>query len=415
MYFIILIYLLIKYNFSQIILPLNFNESFNNFDFVYNFLNQEIYTEFNLGTPKQKINSYILFNDSGFYISNSFSYNHNKSSSFKSLNNFKEERYFTSNYFEWAINSTDTFYLLNKEKKFKKYKNFNFLYLINEQKKEKYNNKLCNSILGFKPAKNSFIDILKVNEIIDRKCVTFDLEKNIAIIGNYPYEIYNKIYNKNNFLISNLDIYNFNFNWQIKIDKIFGENKTIEYDKTCKFNLNVEGLIGTKKIQEFVNKTFFNDLIEQKKCFHKNNENKFGYYYCNNNINLNNFQTIFFNQKSFNFTFNFNHKDLFKKVENYYYFLIIFNEKIEFGHEITFGKIFFKKYLVTIEQERKIIGISLKNLNNNKINYKFLIVIILIIIIILLLFIFLKLIYFNKKKHHLNIIDDYEYSPKLIE
>ena len=163
-------------------------------------------------------------------------------------------------------------------------------------------------------------------------------------------------------------------------------------------------MIGTKNIQEFVNKSFFNVLIEEKKCFHERKEN-FGFYYCKNNVNLNNFKTIFFNQKSFNFTFEFNFKDLFKKIENYYFFLIIFNEKIEFGHEIIFGRIFFEKYLLTFEQERKIIAISLKNTKK--------IIIFLLLIILILLTTILKLILFRKKKHS-NIID-YEYYPKLIE
>ena len=103
--FKILLFFLIKKTFFQIILPLNLNKSNFNNDFIYNFLNQEFYTEINLGTPKQKIYSYILFNDSGFFIKNSSFYNEKKSSSFKSLNNFKEERYFNSKYFEWALNS----------------------------------------------------------------------------------------------------------------------------------------------------------------------------------------------------------------------------------------------------------------------------------------------------------------------
>ena len=403
-----LLFFLLKKIISQIFLPLKLNKtSFNN-DFIYNFLNQEFYTEINLGTPKQKIFSYILFNDSGFYIKKSSFYNHKKSSSFKSLNNFKEERFFNSKYFEWALNSTETFYFSSK----KKIKNLNFLYLINEQKKEKYFNENCNSILGFKPGKNSFIEILKEKKIIEKKCATFDLKNNVLIIGNFPYEIYD-FYNKNEFLISNLEIHNFNFEWQIKIDKIFSE-KLIEFDKICKFNINVEGLIGTKNIQEFVNKTFFNVLIEEKKCFHERKE-KFGFYYCKNDVNLNDFKTIFFNQKSFNFTFEFNFKDLFKKIENYYFFLIIFNEKIEFGHEIIFGRIFFEKYLLTFEQERKIIAISLKNTKKkNKFNIKLLIIIFLLLIILLLLTTILKLNFLSRKKKHSNIID-YEYFPKLIE
>ena len=180
--FKILLFFLIKKTFFQIILPLNLNKSKNNNDFIYNFLNQEFYTEINLGNPKQKIYSYILFNDSGFFIKNSSFYNEKKSSSFKSLNNFKAERYFNSKYFEWALNSTETFYFSIK-KKIKKIKNLNFLYLINEQKKEKYCNENCNSILGFKPGKNSFIDILKEKKIIEKKCATFDLKNNVLIIG----------------------------------------------------------------------------------------------------------------------------------------------------------------------------------------------------------------------------------------
>jgi hypothetical protein len=139
------------------------------------------------------------------------------------------------------------------------------------------------------------------------------------------------------------------------------------------------------------------------------------------------FPPLIFYIKSENITFEFTYKDLFKKINDKYYFLIIF-ERFVSGYW-RFGKPFYKKYTFVYNGDAKTIGFYLdKNIlddyndknqdgekNNNK-DWKLELSTLKIVIIIVLLMIFISLViiisYFagkkcnEKRKRYANELDD---------
>ena len=143
---------------------------------------------------------------------------------------------------------------------------------------------------------------------------------------------------------------------------------------------------------------------------------------CEKNFSTENFPTLYFYQKEFNYTFELTHKDLFKVIGDKKYFLIIFDKVSNYPWK--FGKLFMNKYLFNFDTDQSKIGFY-KDLNNNNskgYNIQNLIVILGIIWSVLLIitaigFFFLgKFVYKKKRRKRFNEIDDkYEYNQKQIE
>lgn len=90
----------------------------------------------------------------------------------------------------------------------------------------------------------------------------------------------------------------------------------------------------------FIN-NFFNELILKNLCkiFYSSNKWYKGFY-CDNNINIENFSNLYFYHKELNYTFNLNYNDLFIKEKDKLFFLIIFkHDSTDFFWE--FGEVFF--------------------------------------------------------------------------
>ena len=147
-------------------------------------------------------------------------------------------------------------------------------------------------------------------------------------------------------------------------------------------------------------------------------------YSCNNEekFKIEKFPSLNFNIKSENVNFEFTYKDLFKKIDNKYYFFVIFrNFDID---SWCIGKPFYLKYTLVYNGDAKTIcfynknNISVKK-GNKELLFKLITFKIIIIIILFLVFIFLVIrisYYFGKKlniirKRHANELDDnYEYN-----
>ena len=131
----------------------------------------------------------------------------------------------------------------------------------------------------------------------------------------------------------------------------------------------------------------------KKKC-EKFNNIKFDYFICDINDKIDDFPIISFNHKGLNYTFEFNYQDLFLKVDNKFYFLIVFKDIKDNNWKI--GKPFFKKYQLIFESDRKLIGFYTGKIKS-KINFNWIIVFILFIILIILI-IFMIIRYKNLPK-----------------
>ena len=88
---------------------------------------------------------------------------------------------------------------------------------------------------------------------------------------------------------------------------------------------------------------------------------------CNEKIDVKKFPSLKFYNKDFEFSFELNYKDLFKKYKNKYYFLIV-EQNIYSNFNWKFGTPFLKKYELTFDQDRKTISYYLKSNDNNYVN-----------------------------------------------
>ena len=235
-----------------------------------------------------------------------------------------------------------------------------------------------------------------MQKIIDSFVFTLEFndnsnEENNLLIGNYPHEYNNKKYNIDFFHFGKVYIDNDNLIWEFIINNVkFGKN-VVEKNIFCDFNPSFEGLIGTNMFEKYINEIYFEQKIKDKICF-KDSENYYTYYYCNEIKNFNN-TSIFFEQNDINYSFEINSKELFRKINNKYYFMIIFDNYN--SNKWFFGEIFLRKYKMTFDQEKKIIGFyrTPNNIKNNKFLKK-----IIIFLIVILSFLFISYYFIKKKK-----------------
>jgi hypothetical protein len=180
------------------------------------------------------------------------------------------------------------------------------------------------------------------------------------------------------------------------------------------------GLIeGSERYFNTIYLKFFNDYLKNNICTKVmvNNESSYFYTECSNNFNYDNFPDIIFSSIHLNYNFTLTKDDLFMKFGNKIFFLIVFKLT---PNKWGFGEIFFKKYQIYLDKEKKIYGLykrkyNVTTTNNNKNSFLGL------SIILGFLFLFSVLIIFNlykiiksKRKIRANELDDqYEYLSQI--
>jgi hypothetical protein len=278
------------------------------------------------------------------------------------------------------------------------------------------------AILGFKLndeyKKMNFIFQLKKNNFIENFDFFFDFDENFnknfifnnnfnnfkgkIFIGKFPHEINKKLNEKNLFFVnSNLNKNNKN-NFNINFDYVLIKNKF--------FNVNFEILFEQFFISfkiEFLEifKEIFKEFFNKKICFEIENKNynkKEIFFVCDEKIKISN--EIIFNIKNKNFSLNFD--DLFLKINEKFYFLIVFE------NNFILGNIFLQKNLLIFNQEKKQIGFYIKNNKNNKnifILFQTLIIFLCVFIIIFLLFLIKKILSKQRKIKANELEENFDY------
>ena len=153
--------------------------------------------------------------------------------------------------------------------------------------------------------------------------------------------------------------------------------------KSVEINLNSRVIIGTEDFKNFIHKNFFEKLVQRKICeleLVNNDNNEYYVYMCyllkftgqsnqrHPGINYyEDFPNIYFNSKQFEYNFELTKKDLFEKVFDKYYFLIIF-PKTNDENTWKLGEPFYTKYPFTINLDAKTIGFYLNKIDNNDLN-----------------------------------------------
>ena len=474
---IIIFISLILYTFSFISIPLKiYNNS--NFDKIITSSNEIeedffyilLYKEIKIGEPKQKIIFFISPSEYNFYMildngnelkENSYYYDIKKSNSSNiyfgenevgsKANTFfiKEKLYFqkvdkiNNKKEEIGINDINFILYSKRPKVFKELK-----LLSNINSYMVFGLRLCESIdrmeyslnLIRQLKKNNitenykwFIDYnINYNEISNNYNFTNNIQ---MIIGAEPHIVYPNKYEEKNLRLVNAKSNKGYIFWGLKFDKIYYyQNNKIKFELNNNMNINTtnieEFLTGEikhdlffisspKEYFEAIHRDFFNDLVNEQKCFL--NRRKYKIIYCKNNLEnkkyiKNNFQTINFKHHEYNYIFKLGYEDLFLEYNNKILFLVIYGIN---GNKWGLGIPFLRKYLLIYDYDFKVIGFY-NNISNIEveINKYFSLKIFCFFLLLSLFGIFgfflSKKIYGLKRKKRVNEIEDdnYRYQGK---
>jgi len=389
-------YIIIPFKFTNKEIYLN-DSSIDNIDqFIKEINKNKIYSKISIGTPEKDLEIYYTMEKTSSAIFSNYclkgtntSYIPNLSTTFKNSTPYNIKVWSIVN----ASLSQDIFSLYNDLQFSNKIKieNFDFLVGLMKENDEDYieYGKYCGMIgLLMKSYEGylfneNFVRHLKKEKIIDTYSwgmFFFDNEgsykvnndiKNaydgFYILGFYEQN-YSEIFKASN-ILNTYAIENIAFKGiGINFDTIYfydSPNNITKY--ICSNNTLVELCIDNNyflsnsayyyKIKEI----FFKKFLDEAICYETNSTKSIGekYYmiYCNLEFEkyLNSFPSLYFFNRELSFIFHFGYKDVFTKINDKIYFLIIGNDAI--GSFWKLGKIFFEKYPIIINQDKKTISL----------------------------------------------------------
>ena len=392
---------------SEIIIPFMRSKTleYNN-NFIDYIIHNNIYVTIPIGNPSQFIKFNVTMKSSSISITSFNNYNYKDSNTYYAIEDEKEiYKYKFKNGFE----ATDNFLINNKQC------NFSFLFvtelledfdiILGEIGLKIYEQNLYN--------KMNIILQLKQLDLINSYGFGFqyteEYKGNLILGINYNKDEYNII---NNGIENIFDSYNIKFN-----HIIIGNEKELKYIKV-NILIDLFGFIGTQEYLEIIKNKFFNPLLNEKKCFIVNDEKEdsnFFYIKCQKNIDLKKFPNLSFLSYDLKMYFNFTYQDLFKLNDDFYYFLIVFRILDDNNSFWELGEIFFRKYNLLFDLDKKIIGFPIikSNYKKNEINkkeksriYKSFIIFLNFILICIIIFLILFILFLIKKKKIKNRIKE---------
>ena len=397
----------IKFPFSR-----NISQELSPKYFVYN----ELIINLSLGIPKQNIKAIIDFEHKGLYIPNTFvngHYNENKSSSYiiDSTNPKSTKKSFVYNGYNFYLkNSLENIYFNYNEKEIS-YNNFSFFLITSDDS----NQKLEEAIIGLQITtyQDRFNTLSQLKEKNIISCNFINEDSGEIIIGNYPHDYYNDLQS------SSLKLHRA----EISYSYWFMDFTNITYGKKSDtilrviFPFNIKGIIGNKFYYEYINQTFFHNLVIKGKCTEEKFRNKLNrfselvMYYCDKDIDITKFENLEFYSKPMNYTFVLDYNDLFKIYNNKYVFQVIFDSS--YAEKWRLGEVFQKKYRVFLDMDSNLFGFYTKKIKNKSSSTFYFIILILflvIIIIILSALLYKNIIGYKNRKIRANELEEnYEY------
>ena len=487
---IILYFSLIKFSSSLVVLPFELNqitfknERYSATELINILFENDFYTSMQLGDKGQKYFGIISFDDHHPILSES---NCEKMKNFNGNKNIMKDRYIIdkSNTKKYLGNTTD---YLNALKFVEFYSEIFWYYnetliesnenniqkteifLIMDNSRKTINSPKCLSIglnepfkVYSNPSPPHFIDDLRSKNKIETQDWTIkftEQNKGQLIIGDLPhnYEKDTFKYNENNYTKCNTEcIITFFQPWGIEMKEIYFNNKANDKIIVNKNNnklllvYNFGFIIGSKSYKDLIYENYFQNLINENICaLEKSNITKYnqshyfikteGDYFifiCQKekmDNHIKDFPILFLSHIKYEYIFELTYNDLFKEINGYYYFMVIFpninldvydiNEKEEWHLGIPF----LRKYQFVFNFDYKTIGFyKFKNMdyqneknknetNNNNENKginKILLIILEIIIILLLIIVsfFIGKYLSKQRKKRANELkdEDFEY------
>ena len=209
-----------------------------------------------------------------------------------------------------------------------------------------------------------FHDVKKVANL-SKYIISFEFDENNKgnlIFGDELFNYKNTKYFESQYIGSyssqNHQIY---FNEAKMILNSDNTNINISQGTNSIFDYNLGFIIGLDNYKKIIELHFFDDLLNKKICSYDNvhfNNTNFIVYSCNEGnfeSKIKSFPKLIFVSKNFEYNFELTYADLFTKINNKYYFLVIFKEKSEKNTWI-FGQPFYKKYQFTINLDQNWVG-----------------------------------------------------------
>ena len=461
-YFLLTIFLLNIFEISPLTFPIKFssksyiaflnskkNEEKNlNLDNIIKYIfENKITSTIYIGTPSQKMMITFSNQEYTFYLSKNPEINNDEFlNNNNMISNFMRplsSTFILKNIMKYKTKNYNLINLGQENLSFDGKSKYNFQFLIEN---EKENKPVYFGIIGVSLNKDkelinypNFFNQLYENGIINNYYWYIDYNKNKLIIGEENFSIKNNNYQE---VLTKpyLDLYNdiSIIDWNIVFYEVYmsqqlDQNKFIIDRNTSKpqGNLNIDCgfIIGTPRYRIFLNEKFFNQLIEENKCFShiykSKNKYKTDYYLysCNKTFESEikeKFQNLKFVSKELNYVFELNYDDLFVNINNdkSLLFMVAF-EVINMNTYNYFrwilGEPFLKKYNFifnpnkkTITFKRNEISVKKSKINFN-INKKTIFIILFIIILMIIIFKIIKMYkiklqnsFFNNKKLYLN-------------
>ena len=432
-------------------------ESYDSIQFFNDEFTFRMFSPVKIGSPPQDIIAFINFNYNHLLIGKLLQmpekiypiylykgYKYNESYSFINITSINNTKTLDSKNFI----CNETLHLFSKIKDIEEniYTPFpNFEFRI--EKNTKFINKsLYGLIIGLqlkddKKHETNFLKQIIKKNIISSNIISFEFKnenEGFLILGKYPHEYMPEKYKEENFKmiypyrLKDAYLTSFEINFQEIYSSINEEKYIIQKFAKEYLFINIGLIIGVKEYfhlsyKNFIEKQFFDKYINMSICqknYTRLDYEEFIIFSCYENkiFNLEEFPSLNFNIKSENLFFEFTYKDLFKKIDDQYYFLVVF-KNYDVG-SWNIGKPFYMKYTLVYNGESKAIGFYSKiNLNKNEkksgtILFELNAFKIVMIILLFLAFIFLIMILsycFGKKKNLMkkrraNELDDnYDY------
>lgn len=388
-------------------------------------INNNIIIELKIGTPYQiipvliKLNQIPFFITSSSYKNDSTKFNSSKSSSYTQDPNIP---YISNNYeYNQAFFGEDIISIGNISNKDSFLNRTNFFLATNLTRD---NNNIYGEI-GLNIINTLYMSF--VNQLKNKKKIKdyiFSLKYTTENegefhLGNY-FHIYDNNYKENDFKNMEVGIMDsYIDNWDLYFYKIYLSNGNNTYTNNVRLSYEFGFILGTWNYFTLIKQIFF-DIFESQ-C-EKQNLDKYFYYKCDGNIDLNNFPDLIFFRDELNFTLTKN--ELWKKFDNKYYFLIIFSENQK--DKWILGKILFQKYTILFNLDKKNIGFYPNSINSvpdeqksqeneKKYSFPFSWILVIILPILLLIDVFYILYYLkskNRKTRVNELEDNYEYIPQ---
>ena len=356
---------------NYVVYPLKTTDQLDTIDKYLSF--DSTYTTLEVGTPPQKVNFYLALNHYKMFITNiqcksNNLFNLEKSKTFKILGelNQYEEKDTNKN----IIVVIDTIYFYNNINLSEKLKMEDYLiYFSIDNSKEKEN--VCGDIglSQIQLEKNDRIPeefeyYLKYLRTQNSYFSFFNYKGEDYIVNSiFLHEEFKDIfYNVKNISWTNPIIKENSLHWEISIKEIFYNKIHFKNKIIFELNLLFELIIGTNEYKTNIQKDFFNSYIDKKICsitkikayeVFECNANKF------TNKDIQNFPNLYIYNVDVNHIFDLNGKELFNKLNNKYYFNIVFPIK-ETNNKWVIGKIFLRKFPVIFSPKNRIIGFYIK-------------------------------------------------------